>query len=88
MMGKVAVDREFLEIETRKRDLQSQINYVLEEKAKISARLYAKMLEGDEKVDKVERLRELKAQIIMRKTRQEHLIDRTMKKKVEAMFRR
>ena len=69
MMGKVAVDREFLEIETRKRDLQSQINYVLEEKAKISARLYAKMLEGDEKIDKVERLRELKSQIIMRKSR-------------------
>ena len=68
-MGKVAVDREFLEIETRKRDLQSQINYVLEEKAKISARLYAKMLEGDEKIDKVERLRELKSQIIMRKSR-------------------
>ena len=88
LIGKVAVDREFLEIETRKRDLTDQIKYVQEEKAKIQARLYAKILEGDEKLAKIEKLREVKAQIIMRKTRQEHLIDRTMRKKEEVMFRR
>ena len=69
MIGKVAVDREFLGIESRKRDLQEQIAYELEAKAKASARIYAKDLERDEKLEKVEKLRELKAQIIMHKTR-------------------
>ena len=88
MMGKIAVDKQFLEIEDRKKDLTHQIKYVQAEKAKVSARLYAKILEGDEKLEKIEKLREIKAQIIMRKTRQEHLIDRTMRKKEEVMFRR
>ena len=88
MIGKVAVDREFLEIEMKKRDIEDQINYVKEEKAKISARLYAKILEGDEKVERIEKLREIKAKLIMRKQRQEHLIARTMKKKEEVMFKR
>ena len=57
MIGKVAVERDFLGIENRKRDLEEQIIYVKEAKSKVGARIYAKNLEKDDLIDKVRVLR-------------------------------
>ena len=45
----------------------------------MSARVYAKNLDHNEILDKVEKLRERKADLIMLKTKQQHMIDRVIR---------
>ena len=65
IIGKSTVVREFVRIENQKKDLELQVEYQMNEKEKLGKRLLGKKYERDDLIEKVQMLRQRKANAII-----------------------